>query len=295
MKHDDFLKYEQKAKHGTPLFPFAVYTTDIPKYLTFYPAHWHDEIEIVYVLKGKCTYYINFKPYEANAGDIIIIPPTAIHSFEQFQKEHFFGITFVFNLNMINNNSLDICSSKYFLPVLNNEVVFHTIIKSNSIGYSEMHSCIEDIMACVFNEKQGYELRLKMKLLEMFYILFEYRLYNVHTEITADLKEAEQIKQVIQYIEMHYSERITLEMLAKFAQSSVYHFAHRFKKCTGQSPIEYIKQYRISCAAKMLLSTDKTILEIAIQTGFNNISYFNRAFREMFQITPTAYRNNGRR
>src|SRR5574344_1770767 len=158
---------------------------------------------------------------------------------------------------MVNNNSVDICSSKYFLPIVNNEIVFNTIISDTDRGYEKVKECIIDIMSCSYNEKNGYELRLKLLLMEMFCILFEYRLYTNNSDVTDDIKDSEKIKRVIQYIEDHYTEKITLEDLAEFAGRSVYHFAHNFKKCTGQSPIEYIKQYRVTSAAKMLLSTNQ--------------------------------------
>ena len=111
VKHEDFIKYEEKKGHGSYLLPFAAYGTIIPESLTFFPAHWHDEMEIIYAKHGCCTYYIDFKPYEVKAGDILIVPPTVIHSFEQYKDEHFLGLTAVFSLNMINNNVVDACSA----------------------------------------------------------------------------------------------------------------------------------------------------------------------------------------
>ena len=290
MKHEDFLKYEEKTKHGTYLLPFAAYGTVVPEHLKFFPAHWHDEIEIIYVHKGHCTYYVDFKPYEAEEGDVLIIPPTVIHSFEQYESEQFVGVAIVFSLDMVNNTSVDMCSTKYFMPVFNNEMILPIHLKSGDASCAEVRTILENVLRCFWYKKEGYELRLKMYLLEFFCYFMERKLYEKTQKRASSIKAIEKTKSIIAYIEEYYSEKITLEDLAKHTNQSVYHLAHDFKKSTGQSPLEYINRYRLAMAANLLTKTNEAVLNIAIDTGFNNVSYFNRAFKANYGMTPTQYR-----
>ena len=292
MKHEEFMKYEEKTKHGTYLFPFAAYGTIIPDVLKFFPEHWHDEMEIIYAEKGHCTYYIDFKPYEVNEGDILIIPPTVIHSFEQYENEFFKGVAVVFSLDMVNNNDVDICSTKYFRPLFNNEITLPVHLKREEEISREVRGIITKLIQCYFVRNEGYELRTKMYLYDFFCCFFENKLYIDNKKRTSYLKTSESTKTIIAYIKEHYDEKISLEDLACLTNQSVYNLSHSFKKSTGQSPLEYINGYRLSIGADYLTRTNQSVLNIAIDVGFNNVSYFNRAFKNKFGMTPTQYRKS---
>ncbi len=247
VRKQNIQQYENK-QHGTELLPYDIYGTKIPEYYTVYPVHWHEEMEIVVAVNGSCLYSVDFKQYEVKEGDILIIPPASLHSFERQGEESFIGFVILFHAAMINNNTLDICSAKYITPIFNNEMYLPCFIPSDSEHNQPLHAIIREILIL-------------------------------------------QMKKIIHYIEEHYNEKITLETLADHAGLSQYHLAHTFKKCTGQSPIEFINHYRLSMAAARLIETDEQIIEIAIDTGFNNISYFNRIFKKRFGVTPKEYRN----
>lgn len=290
MKHEDFMKYEEKKGHGSYLLPFAAYGTIIPQNLTFFPAHWHDEIEIIYAKKGRCRYYINFQPYDMSAGDVIIVPPTVIHSFEQYKDEEFVGFSAVFSLNMVNNSVMDICSAKYFMPIFNNEIILPIHIDNDNINCKDIERLVKNMLACYYKKADGYELELKICILKIFSYFFTNGLYEKEDKKITINKSSDKTKTIISYIENHYSEKITLETLAKITNQSVYNLSHSFKNCTGQSPLDYINKYRLSIAAKQLVTTENPVINIAIDTGFNNVSYFNRAFKSKFHMTPTEYR-----
>lgn len=289
MKYSDFLKYQEKKIHGSADFPFVTYKTFIPAALTVFPDHWHDEIEIVYCFTGECSYYINFEHYTIKEGDILIIPPTVIHSFEQKENKAYYGISILFNLSII-NNALDSCSRKYFMPLLNNKIILNTHLKNGEKYHNGASGIIEKIIRCYYNKEEFYELELKMHLFELFSWYFKNGLYVKKKENYSLDKNMDKIKRILMYIEEHYSERIVLEDIAVITNQSVYNLSHSFKKCTGQSPLEFINGYRLNFAAKLLIETENPIINIAFETGFNNVSYFNRAFKKKFCMTPTEYR-----
>ena len=88
----------------------------------------------------------------------------------------------------------------------------------------------------------------------------------------------------------NYHQNITLEELAEYAHLSEGQFCRSFKELTGMTPFRYLIRYRILQSCNQLLLTDKKVTEIALSCGFNNISYYNRAFFKIMRMTPTEYR-----
>ncbi len=290
VRKQNIQQYENK-QHGTELLPYDIYGTKIPEYYTVYPVHWHEEMEIVVAVSGSCLYNVDFKQYEVKEGDILIIPPASLHSFERQGEESFIGFVILFHAAMINNNTLDICSAKYITPIFNNEMYLPCFIPSDSEHNQPLHAIIREILKSHFEKNEGYELLMKISLMKFIYYFIGNHLWLKGEQRISTDRSTLQMKKIIHYIEEHYNEKITLETLADHAGLSQYHLAHTFKKCTGQSPIEFINHYRLSMAAARLIETDEQIIEIAIDTGFNNISYFNRIFKKRFGVTPKEYRN----
>ena len=79
-------------------------------------------------------------------------------------------------------------------------------------------------------------------------------------------------------------------MLAEKINISIYYLSHIFKQYTNQTPIEYLNQYRLSTAANLLKTTNDSIMDISFECGYNNVSYFNRAFKAKYNMTPKEYR-----
>lgn len=94
------------------------------------------------------------------------------------------------------------------------------------------------------------------------------------------------------YIDKHYGEMLDLEQLAKRVYLTPGHLSKIFKKETGVSLIQYIKNVRMEKAAKMAVETTMSVHDICIRSGFRNLSYFCKRFREQYGYTPESYRKN---
>lgn len=99
-----------------------------------------------------------------------------------------------------------------------------------------------------------------------------------------------QLLQVLDYIDAHLSDEITLAGLAELVDISPFHFGRLFKQSLGRSPYQYLLQQRIERAKKLLKQTDKSIVEIALECGFNSHSHLGRKFRQLTGVTPKVYR-----
>ena len=110
------------------------------------------------------------------------------------------------------------------------------------------------------------------------------------SRLSADLSRPEIIENAVKYISDNYSDSITLNGLAADANLSPTYFHKLFRKAVGQTLCEYILDVRIRAAKNLLLTTDKSLVDIASECGFSSQSYFNYAFKKAENTTPNQYR-----
>ena len=136
---------------------------------------------------------------------------------------------------------------------------------------------------------QGYELYIKSKLYEFFFIL-DNRCRNLNNS-KGNRKTLEKIKVVLKYIENNYMNKISIADIATTVDFSESHFMRYFKETMGTSFVDYLRDYRLTMASRLLTTSDSAILDIASETGFDNLSYFNRVFKKKYGMTPRQFRS----
>ena len=134
----------------------------------------------------------------------------------------------------------------------------------------------------------GYPLAIKGNLFTLFFAL--YTNYADKKRSPSAAKNIERLKSVIKYVELHYSSPMTIAQMAELAGFSESHFMKYFKNTMAVTFTSYLNSYRLTMAGRLLLQSDDTILSIATEVGFDNLSYFNRAFKKQYGMTPSAYR-----
>ena len=120
-------------------------------------------------------------------------------------------------------------------------------------------------------------------LINMFY-------QNNLIEIDREPDKHEDLKKVIMFIQNNFDKSLTLEMIAKQIMISPNHLCKYFKKKMGITVFQYINQYRINQSIYYLLHSQLTIIDIAMNCGFDNISYYIRTFKKITGLTPKQYR-----
>ena len=100
------------------------------------------------------------------------------------------------------------------------------------------------------------------------------------------MKLLEKMKTIFKYVEDHYAGHITIEDMAELTCYSKSHFMKFFKQNIGTGFIDYLNDYRLTMADRLLKTSDSPVLEIAAQCGFDNLSYFNRIFKRKYGVSP---------
>lgn len=272
-------------------FPMVLYFIDLVDDGFSVPLHWHNEFEIVYVEEGCSKFQINLKNYDVCEGDIVLIPSDELHSCRS-AKGLCKIITIIFSLDILRSfTALDACSVKYVMPVLMGNITTEYIIKKEHACYEALKNSLLEIYNTFPKINIGFELETKSLLYRILAILYKNNMISTtKKEISNQHKYSDKIKEVMLYIEKNFNTPIKISDIAKSVNYSEWYLSHFFKEKTGITCSEYINICRLNNAAQLLVSSDTPVMEIALDTGFQNFSYFSKVFKKRYNMTPQKYR-----
>ena len=281
---------KEKCQHGSIQVPYSYYDCGIPDYFTSVPLHWHSEMELNYIKSGNGFFKYEDQTISAKPGDIFLIQPNVLHAIMSDEHSSFFYDTIVFHQNMLVGSYDDRCYTDILLPIFSSRRRVLVPVSQEPPGYHELHDSVRTIMQCAYKNLATSDLLLKSELLRLFYLLASTPgLCTEHT-VSTESRMTETLRLVLTYIQKHHSESVTIEQLAKIAHMSSSYFMSCFKQNFGLGAIEYLNQVRIRSACDLLRNTDRSISDIAFDTGFHNLSNFNRQFRTKVGCSPQTYR-----
>lgn len=287
---------EEDVRHGTQEHPLtAIHFTAGPG--TMYPEyfyvqrHWHHNIEILKVLEGSYTMELNLENYYLEEGDICIINSGELHEIKGEGPNTVHDVV-IFNPHILEFTYQDEYQQALIAPLLAQSYSLPHIIHPDDSVYVEISSLFEQIMWISLEEKDGWYFRVKLLLFEVLNVLkLNHRfLVSASVQGASEKERIDRYKRIVSYIEEHFMEKVSLEELAGTAQCNPQYLCHFFKEIAGVSPIQYLITYRIERAQKMLRDTTKTVLEVSLDCGFENVSYFIRKFKRSVGKTPREYR-----
>jgi len=291
----EYENYQEKREHDPFGFPYLTYPCTIPLDFSKVPLHWHDEMEFIYIKKGMGLVSVDFVPYEVHSGDIVIICPGQLHTIEQWQGESMEYENIIFHLHLLGSLRPDPCWENYLSPILRRQRSLPVRITRDFPYYGEAASCLDRIDQIRRTFPDAYELLIKGKLFELFFLLCSNQAASSALSAAAPYrtqKSLEKARLILKYVEQNYTEPLSIKGAAEACGMSQSHFMKFFKQTMGMPFTAYLNDYRLTMASRLLLSSDNSILTIAGDTGFNNLSYFNRIFKEKFGITPREFRRH---
>ena len=282
---------KESARHGETLFPMQKYITKLDLAYPVVTTHWHEEAELTLITEGEGLYQIDLVDYEVKKGDILFVPPLLLHSVSlaQPQNEEMISETYVFHLNFLGGNSTDICSTRYFVPIMNHELILPCLITQKHPAYVSIRKIFRQIASLYHEEVPGYELALKGLFLQVIFLLLQYSTKQAKNVLPEEGTPADKLKNVLDYIEIHYAQTILVEELAKICCFSEYHFMRFFKKHMNMTCVEYVNNVRLEKAVELFEQGNTSILEVSLSVGFHNLSYFHRAFKNKYGMTPRSF------
>lgn len=237
-----------------------------------YPSHLHKQLELIYVLHGNVQVTINDVTLDLLPGDISIAFPNTIHSISTADRSDILLI--IFDSYLVEDYSSRLMNYKPTFPFMRSEN------QHQDISY-----CIQNLM--------------KINMLSINYTLLKSYLTIILCHLLDKLELAEMrhddidlVQQVLEYIDNHYTETITLDSMATNLNASKFYLSRIFSNKLKTTFNQYLNNRRVQLARHLLISTELSITEISYQAGFDSTRTFYRVFKDQSGVTPKEYRIN---
>ena len=277
------------VSHGTPLFPVAFYHDDLV--LDRVPWHWHDEMEAVYIASGETVVETRNARYSLSAGQGFFINANVLHAAHGIPGSGCRYHSVVFHPRLIGGGIDSVYWQDYLRPLIGSGPKSLALDGSESWHQGALKQ-IERAWQAGALDAPGYEFQVRAALSELIFMLFRHIPQEPRKQTEKDRRDLERIRQMLLFIQQNYAEEITAADIAASAMISESECLRCFRATIGAPPMQYVKRYRVQKAAELLSSTDLRIAEIGDACGFQDTSYFTRAFRELKGITPGEYRRS---
>ena len=279
---------KESKPHGTKAYPYTQYHIHKQKNPFHIPVHWHEEMEIIYIRHGRLRISIEGEVYEGMPGQIYLVNPGELHYMETdtIPVDYY---TILFPLSFISFRTEDLIENEFMRPLREgSRVLIHDINSKCSVKH--VGQILEKMIESNESSHGMYRLRTKALLIEMLAELVEDScIYEPSIKKNTSVQ-----RNMISYIQEHFADKISLEMLAEEFHMSEKYISRYFKEQFAISFTQYVSHLRMERAQDLLRNSDLSVTEISFSSGYPSVNFFIRSFKEMNQITPLQYRKHFR-
>lgn len=281
-------RLKEETTHGSVRFPLAVYQQEADDTFVV-KLHWHDETEIIFLKRGRFSIDINMKKYKLTGPAFVFVGAGDIHAIkgEPGCRES----AVVFDMKMLSFEYLDGVQQQIIKPLLDKSMQFPQIVDTGEEIYGVIERLYEEIFKGAQISSAASRMKVKAYFYELLACLYEKgRFTNMESGEDYDSDNIERVKKVLGYIQANFHRRITGKELAELLLMNEQYFCRYFKRITGKTPTMYMNEVRIEKAAEYLVETNRKIIDIAVECGYENMGYFIRRFKEQKGMSPSKYR-----
>ena len=267
---------------------YISYINDLPISISLesindYPIHWHNSIEIIFVLEGTVNVLIESGNYEVYESEIEIINCDEAHRIYSKEKNK----VLIFHLDPT-------FFEKYYDDMKN--IYFYTNSSEEGAQQEEKYDVLRkylSILACeVIQKSENFDDQIEAVLVKLLFHLinnFHYLNYD-EKDLKENVIQFQRYHRIRKYIYNNYMNKISLQDIASLEYLSSYYLSHQIKDMAGTNFSELVNIVRVDESIKLLLDTDKTISDISLDVGFSHARYYNKSFKDHYKCTPLQFR-----
>jgi AraC-like DNA-binding protein len=276
-------------------YPFSCFLQNNNGQDFYIEPHYHNDVELLYFYEGKAHVIVGSEYYLIKQGEMILINSNEIHAILAQKEDYTNYICITVNPSMLYSGSHNVFESKYVLPFTTmKNYTRQRVFFKNDLEESLVPKTVNDIFNEYSRKEYGFEVAIHIDIYRIFLWLlrnWENQGINLSQKSTTlNKNEIERLQCLFDYIDSHFNEDITASTVVGICHIDYSYFSRQFKKVTGKTFKEYLNYVRITEAEKLLLTTNLNVTEISLRTGFSNVSYFIKTFRNLKNISPKQVR-----
>lgn len=259
--------------------------------------HRHEFFELVYVLEGRGIHHIDATAYPIRTGDVYVISPDEPHAYHPAGD----GVLRIVNVlflpdilpeSLLRSPSLSgLDRLLYIEPLLREEAHWaHRLNLAGAAAY-RVEALLHEMQDEQHAAAPGYEIVLRNLFCTLLVLLSRgYEQLAAQSPAPAWSQRHAVVEAALRFIELHHTEALSLDRIARHASISPSRLAHIFKEHTRRSILHYLHEYRVGRICDDLLRTDRPVSELALNMGYGDLGFFGRVFRRHVGCSPTEYR-----
>lgn len=244
--------------------------------------HIHNEIEMLYIVKGTSEIQISNQSYLAQAGDLLLVNPLEVHGIAPREQESYCHRCICFDPSLIADKKIaeNLQKGQLLIPrhFLKGEEDTATLCE----WFNRMYDSVAGNSPALLFDATAY--------VSMIFSLLIH--HNRLLQNTMKDKQMCFCAEITDYIAKHYPESVTSREIAQALFYTQNYFCRKFKSLYGVSFSEYLNMYRLLRAKEMLHANDDKIIDIALACGFNDATYFTKSFKKVFGTTPLKWQKS---
>lgn len=254
--------------------------------------HYHKFVELVYFDSGSGLHSIGNEQHKVSSGDLYILNPFVSHEFHANKGDGLSVINIMFYIDFfdfnVDANTFIADAYRRLMGRAENDLQVNYIHLHGDRNHS--FGKIFREMIAEFNQKEDGYLRILHNQLSMLLIYIFREYVNAESKLGLSVWQKRCVEKTIKYIDEHFVENISVEMMSKGAGFCPQYLNKMFKLYTGQTIPQYVRAKRIEFACRLLSQTDKSIEQICVDIGYSDIKHFYKFFKEYKKMTPGEYR-----
>ena len=282
-----YFELKENKPHGTKDDPFSTYHIENAGRSFQIPVHWHDEFEIIYVRSGFLAVSISGESYIGKTGDAFVVSPGNLHLMGS-QTGTVDYYTFLFPLKYISFRTDDMLDEKLLEPLNSGHLMICPRVKDTAKELCEQLIEIYEAKKDESESKITTQVRTKIILLQ--FILEMWKKGFVIENDTSGRNTVE--KEMVSYIQQNFTGKISLREFGEQFHLSEKYISRYFKEHFRITLSQYVTYLRLEHAKQLLQDTDIPVTDVAMQSGYQNVSYFIRSFQKAYAVSPLKYRKN---
>ena len=275
----------QDVEDVTAEYPYALHRVSSAE--TRVPWHWHEEVEFSLVRRGALQVTVAGRRQVLEAGEGMFLNTNVLHAMSPADPDaETVWDSHMLHPVLLGGHYKSVFDRKYLSPVLKNRRCDMVVFRPDSDARRALLELLAE--AAAVQDRPDSEFRTRNIFSDIWLLLME----EAEGQDAPLPVSQERIQLMLTYIQQHFREKLTLEQIAAAAAVSERECLRCFHSCIQTTPFTYLTDYRIQVAEHLLRTTDRSVTEIALESGFSDGAYFSKLFRQARSLSPTQYRKN---